>query len=403
MISSARRRADGQQALICRRPVPGNNVGRAISPATWGLRHGRVCGTMQASSPRDARQGAAKLYGVSRREPAMHPSVCCRRQLPLQGSLPSGGHPQSLPCKGRCRRRRRRGARLALPVSFRPAQTSGGRKRPPYNVRQAGSITGYDKPPHAPAQGPMISSARRRADGQQAFICPPTVPGHNVGRAISPAAWGLRHGRVCGTMQASSPYGCKARCCQTLRGIPAANRQCTPQSAVADSSPCRGASQRQSPAKQAKQIQPGTRRFRLYCFVPRPRSGGPYSKSLRQTADGTSPPMGGNLAPRRRTLPAQIVLEGRCVKFNHLRAVKKQWITGGCACADNQTAGSASRDERDDDQHGDRHIVAGLRDGVGGCCNRSSSGSSTPGAVGLGLGDVRMLVLAGHRVWCCHH
>ena len=64
-----------------------------------------------------------------------------------------------------------------------------------------------------------------------------------------------------------------------------------------------------------------------------PGQGVLIRKSLRQTADGTSPPMGGNLAPRRRTLPAQIVLEGRCVKFNHLRAVKKQWITGGCACA----------------------------------------------------------------------
>ena len=64
-----------------------------------------------------------------------------------------------------------------------------------------------------------------------------------------------------------------------------------------------------------------------------PGQGVLIRKSLRQTADGTSPPMGGNLAPKRRTLPAQIVLEGRCVKFNHLRAVKKQWITGGCACA----------------------------------------------------------------------
>ena len=47
--------------------------------------------------------------------------------------------------------------RPALPISFRAgADLSGGRERPPYNVRQAGSITGYDKPPRAPAQGPMI-------------------------------------------------------------------------------------------------------------------------------------------------------------------------------------------------------------------------------------------------------
>ena len=130
------------------------------------------------------------------------------------------------------------------------------------------------------------------------------------------------------------PYGCKARCCQTLRGIPAANRQCTPQSAVADSSPCRGAFQAVVTRKAGKT---NTARNTAVpgCIVlyRDPGQGVLIRKSLRQTADGTSPPMGGNLAPKRRTLPAQIVLEGCCVKFNHLRAVKKQWITGGCACA----------------------------------------------------------------------
>ena len=65
------------------------------------------------------------------------------------------------------------------------------------------------------------------------------------------------------------PYECKARCCQTLRGIPAVNRQCPPQSAPcgASSSPLQGSlSKRQPPAKQAKQIQPGTRRFRAVLF-----------------------------------------------------------------------------------------------------------------------------------------
>ena len=54
--------------------------------------------------------------------------------------------------------------RLALPISFRAgADLSGGRERPPYKVRQVCSTAGDDKPPSASAQGPMISSARRRA------------------------------------------------------------------------------------------------------------------------------------------------------------------------------------------------------------------------------------------------
>ena len=51
--------------------------------------------------------------GYFHRKPAMHPSVCAFRriQLPLQGSLSGDRHPKSLPCKGRCRRRRRGGCR----------------------------------------------------------------------------------------------------------------------------------------------------------------------------------------------------------------------------------------------------------------------------------------------------
>ena len=107
-----------------------------------------------------------------------------------------------------------------------------------------------------------------------------------------------------------------------------------PQAALDSAAPCRGAFQAADASKAGKT---NTARNTAVpgCIVlyRDPGQGVLIRKSLRQTADGTSPPMGGNLAPRRRTLPAQIVLEGCCVKFNHLRAVKKQWITGGCACA----------------------------------------------------------------------
>ena len=66
---------------------------------------------------------------------------------------------------GRCAAgRRRRGAAPCL-ANILPADTnlSGGRERPPYKVRQACSTAGDDKPPRASAQGPMRSSARRRA------------------------------------------------------------------------------------------------------------------------------------------------------------------------------------------------------------------------------------------------
>ena len=69
------------------------------------------------------------------------------------------------------------------------------------------------------------------------------APGRNVGRAISPAAWGLRCvAGGSGTMQASSPTKYKARFCRNLQDISAANRQCTPPSAPcgASTSPCRG-------------------------------------------------------------------------------------------------------------------------------------------------------------------
>ena len=90
------------------------------------------------------------------------------------------------------------------------------------------------------------------------------------------------------------PYECKARCCQTLRGIPAANRQCTPQSAVADSSPCRGAFPNGShPQSRQNKYSPEHGGSGLYCFVPRPRSGGPYSEITEANGRRDKPTHGG--------------------------------------------------------------------------------------------------------------
>ena len=88
----------------------------------------------------------------------------------------------------------------------------------------------------------MLASARGRAWRRTAASVSPPVPARNVGRTISPAAWGLRHRKVSGTMQASSPTKHRARPCQALQDISAAKRQCTPPSVPygASTSPYRG-------------------------------------------------------------------------------------------------------------------------------------------------------------------
>ena len=88
----------------------------------------------------------------------------------------------------------------------------------------------------------MLALARRWAWRKAGVYALPPGPGRNVGRAISPAAWGLRHRKVSGTMQASSPTKRRARSCPVLQDISAAKRQCTPSSAPcgASTSPCRG-------------------------------------------------------------------------------------------------------------------------------------------------------------------
>ena len=137
------------------------------------------------------------------------------------------------------------------------------------------------RPLHAPAQGPMLASARRRVLKATAVYGSLPAFGRNVGRAISPALQHKAHGRQNREQRAAAhpkSLPCKGRCrrrrrrgaapgpantlpgccalpaaappakrgarpCRTLRDISAASRQCTPPSAPsgASSSPCRGA------------------------------------------------------------------------------------------------------------------------------------------------------------------
>ena len=102
MLASARRRAWRMAGVCGLAPVYGRNVGRAISPAAGTLRHRRVSGTMQASSPTEAGQGSAgpcriflPLTGNAplRLRLAAHPP-------PLAGEALGGLPPGRLPCKG---------------------------------------------------------------------------------------------------------------------------------------------------------------------------------------------------------------------------------------------------------------------------------------------------------------
>ena len=84
-----------------------------------------------------------------------------------------------------------------MPISFRAAADfSGGRERPPYNVRQTGGGIGDGR--HGRRMTVVECCPLRRGrclhrpagrPGWGADACvPPPAPGHHVGRAISPAA-----------------------------------------------------------------------------------------------------------------------------------------------------------------------------------------------------------------------
>ena len=142
-------------------PACGCLVGRAISPAAWGLRHRRVCGTMRALPP---------AGGVSERNryevPALSaeivpyetwgqgPAGVCRIPVgqggnaplrlrltahppPLAGEALGELPPGRLPCKGSCRRQPTEGCG-ALPRQYPSGLAQGppgGRERPPYNAK----------------------------------------------------------------------------------------------------------------------------------------------------------------------------------------------------------------------------------------------------------------------------
>ncbi len=138
-FASPHRQTSRQTAAYPSVPVPGHNVGRAFTPAAAALRH--------HTEPQTA--------------------ACVDLQYAPAANL------QSLPCKGRCRRRQRRGA------APRPANT--------FPARRTRSPATYLR------RARCFASPRRQTSRQTAAYPSLPVPGHNVGRAFTPAAAPLRH------------------------------------------------------------------------------------------------------------------------------------------------------------------------------------------------------------------
>ena len=136
----------------------------------------------------------------------------------------------------------------------------------------------------------MLASARQRA-WRMAGVCA-LLParGGFVGRAFTPAAWGLAAAQGFRDDASIVPYGCGARRCRALQDIFAANRQCTPPSAPcgASTSPCRGgfggtAAYKASPARGG--VAPGDGGVR-HLAVPIPFRGGANLPGGRERPPG---------------------------------------------------------------------------------------------------------------------
>ena len=234
MISSARRRAWWAAGVHLPPPGPGHNVGRAISPAAWSLRHCKVSGTMQASSPTDVGQVSGKF---------------CRISPPQGGNAPLrlrlAAHPASglrCPHRAACAEAHLRSATAALPRSGK--DRSGERLAPAGAVSEANRAAG---PALRPEIGRSYAFYRRTGDNKRS------------------------DGRL--------PH----------------EKQLSPPQATLDSAaPCRGAFPNGShPQSRQNKYSPEHGGSGLYCFVPRPRSGGPYSEITEANGRRDKPAHGG--------------------------------------------------------------------------------------------------------------
>ena len=138
----------------------------------------------------------------NRAGPPGHRTPCARVSASQQPPPFPAANLQGLPCKGRCRRRRRRGA------APRPANTLPARR-----TRSPDTYLRRDR---------CFASARRQTSRQTVAYPSVPVPGHNVGRAFTPAAAALRH--YTAPHSAKSPLRRSIRQPAAAPSSPAANR-----------------------------------------------------------------------------------------------------------------------------------------------------------------------------------
>ena len=182
MLASARRRTWRMADSYLSSPARGGFVGRAFSPAAWGLPPPQGSGMMPASSPTEAGQCPAEFCRIS---PPQAGNAPLRLRLtahppPLAGEALGSRRPEGSPARGSVGVRRLRGAAPCpantLPGCLKPprpcgaaltqnhsapfAPLPGGRSRPPYNITYTCNGAGSGSLPlrkgrclHRPADG----------------------------------------------------------------------------------------------------------------------------------------------------------------------------------------------------------------------------------------------------------
>ena len=209
--------------------------------------------------------GSYDPAGYLQNRVAMHPSVIAGAMpAPLIGEPLGGCRLQSLPCKGRCRRRRRRGAAPCHAFTLtgqqcphRPANLSAVAMLPGGRNRLPGKASGGRDEKHLSAARPV-------------FLAP--VPGLGtcsrqiVGRAFTPAAKASGCRGVSGPMLGIVPQSCRSPQCLGAHSF---------FSAAFRLSPGCPAGEIARPTMQGKrQAKPETLPLRLTFLFPAPICGG---------------------------------------------------------------------------------------------------------------------------------
>ena len=150
-----------------------------------------------------------------------------------------------------------------------------------------------------------------------------------VGRAFTPAAWGLAAVQGLRDDAGIVPYGCGARSCRALQDISAAKRQCTPPSAPCGAAtspcrggfieilppkrlPCKGLRSRAPPAADTARRSRCSGRRTQVCFSTRSAMRAPQTGNVGVSRLRGAAPCPANTLPGRRRLPRSCGITELC-------------------------------------------------------------------------------------------